>query len=194
MRDWYGLRGARDFCAIFLAVLLAGCATVVEREAPLAVRVGEARLETTALVEALLARKGTRVQAINGCWKENAFQAQCAAKSDGETLTVVFLAPQMRLVTITVTKPHAVRCERAPNIPKAFEPEFALVDLAFVNLDAETLRRVVGRALRVEDDGTTRRIAAPDGEALAEVVRRGGGCISFRNLVHGYEYELRDIQ
>lgn len=182
------------FCSILLAVLCAGCATLVEREAPVPVRVGEVKLDTTALVEALLARKGTYVQVLNGSWKENVFQAQCVAKGDGETLTVVFLAPQMRLVTITVTKPHAIRCERAPNIPQAFEPEFALVDLAFVNLDAETLRHAVGSALHVADDGTTRRISSPRGEPLAEVVRRADGLISFRNLVHGYQYELRTIQ
>lgn len=159
----------------------------------MAVRVGETKLETTALVEALLARRGTTVQAINGTWKEHAFQAQCVMKGDGETLTVVFLAPQMRLVTITVTKPHAVRCERAPNIPQAFEPEFALVDLAFVNLDAATLRRVVGGALRVDDDGATRRISSPGGEPLAEVVRRNGEEVTFRNPVHGYTYELKTL-
>ena len=135
-------------CGLLLSLTLcAGCATTCVRETPRAVRLGTARVETTALVEALRTQvKGTRVQALNGAWRDQVFQAQCVLKGDGETLTVVFLAPQMRLVTIAVTKPHAIRCERAPRIPSAFEPEYALADLAFVNLDAATLRRAVGEA------------------------------------------------
>ncbi len=179
---------------LLLLALCAGCSTTLVREAPQAVRLGEVTLETTALVEALLARKGTTVQALNGAWRDQTFQAQCVTKGDGEKTTVIFLAPQMRLVTITLTKPHAIRYERAPRIPSAFEPEYVLVDLAFVNLDVATLRRVVGSALRVEDDGTTRRIATPAGEGVAEVVRNADGTCRFKNLLHGYEYTLKKVQ
>lgn len=179
------------FC--LLAALLAGCATVLERATPAAVRLGEVKVETVALVEALRARAGVSVQALNGSWRDQAFQAQCVAKGDGETLTLVFLAPQMRLLTITVTRPHAIRCERAPRIPAAFEPEYALVDYAFANLDAATLRRVAGTALRIEDDGTTRRIATAAGEPVAELTRAADGTRRFRNLLHGYEYQIKDI-
>lgn len=177
-----------------LALLVGGCTTTLERAAPQAVRLGEANLETTALVEALLARKGTTVQAVNGSWRDQTFQAQCVMKGDGEKLTVVFLAPQLRLVTITVTKPHAIRYERAPRIPSVFEPEYALADLAFVNLDAETLRRAVSPALRVVDDGVRRRIETSAGEGVAEVVRTASGTKTFKNLLHGYQYELKNIQ
>ncbi len=177
-----------------LALLVGGCTTTLERAAPQAVRLGEAKLETTALVEALLARKGTTVQAVNGSWRDQTFQAQCVMKGDGEKLTVVFLAPQLRLVTITVTKPHAIRYERAPRIPSVFEPEYALADLAFVNLDAETLRRAVSPALRVVDDGVRRRIETSAGEGVAEVVRTASGTKTFKNLLHGYQYELKNIQ
>jgi len=184
----------RLLSVLFLALLAVGCSTVVEREAPIPVRMAETTLDTTALVEALRVRAGTTVQALNGSWKEHAFQAQCVMKGNGETLTVVFLAPQMRLVTITVGKPHAVRCERAPRIPAAFEPEYALVDLAFVNLGTEELRRAVGRSLRVTDDGETRRVATPSGAPVAELVRSADGTRRYRNLLHGYEYELKTIQ
>ncbi len=179
---------------LLLGALGAGCSTTLVREVPQAVRLGDAKLETTALVEALLARKGTTVQAINGAWRDQTFQAQCVTKGDGETLTVIFLAPQMRLVTITLTRPHALRYERAPRIPSAFEPEYVLVDQAFVNLDVETLRRAVGSALRVEDDGMTRRITTPTGEGVAEVVRNADGTCRFKSLLHGYEYTLKKVQ
>lgn len=177
-----------------LALLVGGCATTLERATPQAVRLGEAKLETTALVEALLARKGTTVQAVNGSWRDQTFQAQCVMKGDGEKLTVVFLAPQMRLVTITVTKPHAIRYERAPRIPSVFEPEYALADLAFVNLETDALKRAVSPALRVVDDGITRRIETSAGEGVAEVVRNASGTQTFRNLLHGYQYELKSVQ
>jgi len=183
------------FLPVILSLLVAaGCSTVLERETPIPVRMAESTLDTTALVEALRVRAGTTVQALNGSWREHAFQAQCVMKGDGETLTVVFLAPQMRLVTITVTRPHALRCERAPRIPAAFEPEYALVDLAFVNLGTDDLRRAVGSSLCVTDDGVTRRVATPSGTVVAELVRSADGTRRYRNLLHGYAYELKTIQ
>lgn len=178
---------------ILMAALLAGCSTTLVRETPEPVRVTDgATLDTTSVVEALIAMKGTRVQAANGSWKDQVFSAQCVLKGDGDTLKAVFLAPQLRLLTITLTKPHTVTCERAPQVPRAFEPEFALVDLAFVNLDADTLRRAVAPTLQVEDDGHTRRIKAGD-NAVAEITRNPNGDIGFRNLRHGYSYTLRPI-
>ena len=178
---------------LLAAALLAGCSTTLVRERPASVRVADGvQLETTPLVEALLEFKGTRVQAANGSWKDQVFSAQCVLKGDGEKLTVVFLAPQLRLLTITLTKPHTVTCERAPQVPRAFEPEYALADLAYVNLDAETLRRAVAPVLRVEDDGTTRRIRAGD-TLVAEIVRHANGDIDFKNLRHGYSYTLRPV-
>ncbi len=186
--------GTKFWKMLLVLALCAGCSTTLVREAPQVVRMGTVNVETTALVEALLARTGTTVHAINGAWRDQTFQAQCVMKGDGETLTVVFLAPQMRLVTITLTKPHVLRSVRAPRIPAAFEPEYVLVDLAFVNLETEALRRAVGAALRVDDDGTTRRILTPAGEGVAEVVRAADGTCRFRSLLHGYEYTLKKIQ
>ena len=143
---------------LLAATLLAGCSTTLVREKPESVRVADGvQLATTSLVEALLGFKGTRVQAANGAWKDQVFSAQCVLNGDGEKLTAVFLAPQLRLLTITLTKPHTITCERAPQVPRAFEPEYALADLAYVNLDTETLRRAVAPTLSVED-----RNDAPD--------------------------------
>ena len=178
---------------LLAAALLAGCSTTLVRENPAPVRVADGKtLETAPLVEALLGFKGTRVQAANGAWKDQVFSAQCVLKGDGETLRAVFLAPQLRLLTITLTKPHTITCERAPQVPRAFEPEYALADLAYVNLDAETLRRAVAPTLSVEDDGTTRRIKSGD-TLVADVVRRANGDVDFRNLRYGYSYTLRPV-
>ena len=174
---------------LLAATLLAGCSTTLVREKPESVRVADGvQLATTSLVEALLGFKGTRVQAANGAWKDQVFSAQCVLNGDGEKLTAVFLAPQLRLLTITLTKPHTITCERAPQVPRAFEPEYALADLAY----AETLRRAVAPALSVEDDGTTRRIKAGD-TLVADVVRRTNGDVDFRNLRYGYSYTLRPV-
>ena len=178
---------------LFVAALLAGCSTTLVRETPERVRVADGvGLETAPLVEALIGLKGTRVQAANGTWKDQVFSAQCVLKGDGETFTAVFLAPQLRLLTVTLTKPHTITCERAPQVPRAFEPEYALADLAYVNLDAETLRRAVAPALRVEDDGTTRRIKSGD-TLVADLVRRPNGDVDFRNVRYGYSYTLRTV-
>ena len=178
---------------LLAALLFAGCSTTLVRENPVSVRVADGvALDTAPLVEALIGLKGTRVQAANGSWKDQAFSAQCVLKGDSEKLTAVFLAPQLRLLTITLTKPHTVTCERAPQVPRAFEPEYALADLAYVNLDVETLRRVVAPALRVEDDGTTRRIQTGD-TLVAEIVRQANGDIDFKNHRHGYSYTLRPV-
>jgi len=150
------------------------------------------KVETTALVEALLAQQGVKVQAVNGSYRDEVFQANCVLKSDGEKLTAVFLTPVMRLVTITVTKPHAIHCERAPQIPRAFEPEYALIDLAFVNLPPATLRRCVEPQLRVEERKDGVRITAAEGTPIAELRIQADGSRVYRNVVFGYEYVLRD--
>lgn len=193
LAGWLGWVGAA-LVAGAAAAWCGGCATTCVRDAPRAVRLGEARVETAALVEALREQvKGTRVQALNGAWRDQVFQAQCVLKGDGDTLTVVFLAPQMRLATLTVTRPHAIRFARAPRIPSAFEPEYALVDLAFVHLETDALRRAAGTALRIEDDGVTRRVSTAAGKPVADVARQADGTVVFRNLLHGYSYALKTV-
>ena len=176
------------------AILLCGCQSVVVRDAPRPVRVADGvTIDSAPLVEALLARTGTVVQAASGRWKENTFAAEVVMKGDGQRLTAVFLAPQMRLATITLTRPRTIRYERAAPIPRMLEPERALADRAFVNLPAPALRRAVAPALRVEDDGATRRIFAGD-TPVADLVTNPDATRTFRNLVHGYTYTLKTIQ
>ena len=183
----------RVFGILLSALLLAGCATTVARVRPQPVHLADVQLDPTPLVEALLARRGTLVQALNGSWRDRAFQAQCVMKGDGERLTVVLLAPQVRLATITVERPHVVSCEFAPQIPRSFEPEYALTDLAFVNLGTDDLRRVLAPAFRVEETGVLRRILTARGAPVAEVEHLADGNIAFRNLQHGYSYILRTV-
>ena len=176
----------------FLACLC-GCQTAVVRDAPLPVRVADGTtIDSTPIVEALLARRGIVVQAVSGAWKDNAFAAEVVMKGDGERFTAIFLAPQMRLATITLSRPHAIRYERASQIPRMFEPEYALADLAFTNLDTPALRRAAA-SLRIEDDGTTRRVFAGS-VPVAELVRKPDGDVFFRNVVHGYEYTIHPVE
>jgi len=177
-----------------LASLLCGCQSVIVRDEPRPVRIADGvMLDSVPLVEALLARTGTVVQAVSGSWKENAFSAEVVMKGDGQRFTAIFLAPQMRLATISLTLPRTIRFERAAQIPRMFEPEYALADLAIVNLDAATLRRAVAPALRVEDDGATRRVFAGE-TPVADLVTNPDATRTFRNLVHGYTYTLKTIQ
>lgn len=181
-------------CAALLAAC-AGCSTTLVRDEPVPVKIGAVQVPMTRTVQALLSLKGVRVQALNGAWNEHALQAQCVMKGDGEKLAVVFLAPQVRLVTINMARPHAIRCERAPQIPRAFQPEYALLDLAFVNLPLDDLRRALAPALRVEEgkDGA-RRLFAGDGALVAELSAPGAqGVRRYRNAVYGYEYEIREV-
>ena len=185
----------RLFVIFWLAAtaLSCGCRSVVVRDEPLPVRVADGVLvDSGPIVEALLSQTGTVAQAVSGSWKDNAFAAEVVMKGDGQTFTAVFLAPQMRLATITLTQPRSIRYERAPQIPRMFEPEYALADLAFVNLPAPTLRRALGPSVRVEDDGSARRIFA-GATPIATVAANPDSTRTFRNLIHGYEYTLRNI-
>ena len=98
-------------------------------------------------------------------------------------------------MTINLERPHALRCERAPQIPSAFEPENALLDLAFVNLPVDELRRSLSPALRVEENADgARKLFAPDGTLVAELAAAGAdGVRKYRNAIYGYEYEIREI-
>lgn len=182
------------FASVAAALVLAGCSTTLVRERPNAVCFRSlAPIETVPLAEAMLDMKGVHVQALEGAWKGNAFAAEVVLKGDGNRLTAVFLAPQMRLATMTLERPHAIRFERAPQIPRSFEPEYLLADLAFVNLETDVLRRALGAGATVSDDGRIRRVVAADGVPVAELVRGGDGECRYRNLVYGYDYSIRPV-
>lgn len=147
----------------------------------------------SSLIESLLDVKGTKVQALAGEWKGNVFSASCVIKGDGESFTVVFSAPQMRLVTVTLTRPHALSWKKAPQVPEALQPEYAITDIAFAILETEKLKASLGEGFIVDDDGKTRRISA-NGRVLAVLERLGGGEFKYTNPVRGYSYTIKDLK
>ena len=171
-----------------LALFCCGCATTeVVRETP----------ENVAVAEALIAHvKGTLVQTVEGAWKEEAFVAECVLKGNGEKFTAVLLAPQMRLATLTLEKPHTLRWERAPQLPAALDPEYVMFDLALVCLPTEALVQALGERYHVVEtsDGKRRRVvAAQEGRlhSVRQMLPDGG--VYFRNALYGYELTVRAI-
>lgn len=178
----------RMLCFGALLALCCGCSTTeVVRETP----------EHVALAEALLAHMGgTRVHMVEGAWKDEAFAAECVLKGEDGRFTAVLLAPQMRLVTLTVERPHTLRWERAPQVPSALDPEYVLFDLALVCLPTDALSDALGGGYRVSEtaDGKRRRVIdAKDGRlhSVRQMLPDGG--IYFRNAQYGYEFTVRDV-
>lgn len=173
-----------------LAALLAGCRTTLVRETPEHVHLTDTvQLDPAPLADALRRQAGLTIQTVSGAWRDHAFAAEIVMKGDGTNFTAVCLAPQMRLATVTITPPHTLRYERAPQIPRAFQPEYILVDLAFINLETDALRHALAPAFTVSDDGTTRRISTGE-TLLAELVRAENGRMTFRNDARGYTYDI----
>ena len=191
---------ARLAAMALVGALCAGCSTTLVRDTPKAIAVADGvKAEMTDIVEALLDLKGTRLQAVVGNWKENVFSAEFVMKGDGESLTVAVVAPAMRLATITLSRPHALRYERARRIPSAFEPEYVLFDLAVVNLETDVLSRALGPGFTVYDDGTNRVVSLPSkgskpGEPVSMLVRNKDGTMQFYNLKLTYEYTVTPLQ
>ena len=165
--------------------LLCGCATVVVRDEP----------DNPALAEAMLGCvKGTTVQMVEGAWKDEAFAAECVLKGDGEKFTAVLLAPQMRLATLTIERPHRLRWERAPQLPSALDPEYVLLDIALVTLPTDALTNALGEDYRVDEtaDGKRRRVVK--GGRLHSVRQElPDGGVYFRNARHGYEITVKTV-
>ena len=180
------MRGRAALLAMALAACC-GCATTVVREEP----------ENVAIVEALLDEvRGTEIQVVNGAWKDEAFAAECVLKGDGSRLTAVLLAPHMRLVTLTLERPHTVKWERAPQIPAALDPEYVLLDLALVRLPTGALAKALGGEYRVDEtkDGKRRRIVDVKGgklQSVRQLLPDGG--VYFRNAKYGYEFTVNAV-
>lgn len=175
-------------------LFLAGCSTTLVREDPHVIALGETGVKcaTAPLVSALLERRGVTAQALSGHWKERVFTAECVLKGEDDRFTAVFLAPHMRLATLTLTPPHTVSFERARQIPAAFEPEYLLFDLAVVNLSADRLRRALGGAFRVEERGNVRRVCA-GGREVAVFARESDGRSVYENHVFEYGYTIKEM-
>ena len=167
--------------------LLCACRTVVVRESP----------DSVALVEALLANvRGTEVQMIEGAWKDEPFVAECVLKGDGKRLTAVLLAPHMRLATLTIDHPHALRWERVPQIPSALDPEYVVFEMSLALLPTDVLSKSIGKGFRVEEaaDGKRRQVVdAGNGELYSVRQLLPDGGIYFRNVRYGYEVTVRTI-
>ena len=178
----------RLLCLGALLALSCGCATTVVREEP----------SHAALAEALLDNvKGTVIQTVEGAWKDEAFAVECVLKGEDEMFTAVLLAPQMRLATLTLTRPHKLHWERAPQLPSSLDPEYVLFDLALVLLPTATLSQALGEDYRVDETADGRRRRVVD-------VRRGGklhsvrqalpdGSVYFRNATYGYEITVKTV-
>ncbi len=167
--------------------ILCGCATTVVREEP----------ANPAIAEALLDHeRGTSVQMAEGAWKDEAFAAECVLKGDGERFTAVLLAPQVRLATLTLERPHTVRWERAPQIPAALDPERVMIDVALVRLPTDALARALGEGFRVDEtpDGKRRRVVDAESGKLCSVRQLlPDGGVYFRNARYGYEFTVRTV-
>ena len=181
-----------------LAALLmasAGCSTTLVREQPHEIRLGEAgvRIAAAPLVEALLEFRGTAVQSVQGSWKDRVFAAECVVKGEPGRFTAIFLASQMRLATLAVTPPHTLSFDRARQVPDAFEPEYAVFDLAVVNLPAETLRRALGDPFTVVERNGRRTVSA-DGSVVAVRTMLPDGSVRYENAVLEYAYVLKEVK
>lgn len=177
----------RLLCIGAFLALCCGCTTVVVRENPDNVAVAEALLDGV---------KGTVVQSVSGAWKDEAFAAECVLKGDGNRFTAVLLAPQMRLATLTIEKPHTIRWERAPQLPASLDPEYVVFDLALVTLPTAQLAKALGEDFKVDE--------TPDGKRRSIVdVKRGelqsvrqvlpDGDVYFRNVRYGYEFTVKTV-
>ena len=164
-----------------------GCATTVVRENP-----GNA-----ALAEALLAgMKGVRVQSVSGAWRDEAFAAECVLKCDGEKFTAVLLAPQMRLATLTIEKPHTIRWERAPQLPATIDPENVMFELALAALPTEPLAKALGDGYRVDETADGKRRTVFDvrrGELQSVRQLLPDGDVYFRNVPYGYDFTVKTV-
>ncbi len=107
--------------------------------------------------------------------------------------TAIFLAPQMRLATLVVTPPHTLSFDRARQKPDAFEPEYAIFDLAVVNLSAESLRRALGDPFTVVDRDGKRTVSA-DGSPVAVRTALPDGSVRYENLSLEYTHVLREVK
>ena len=186
----------RDFllsAITILSVFFAGCATTQSRENPINVNIAESvGFDPTPLCIALFDLKGVKTQAIAGNWKDNNFTASCVMKGENEKFTIVFSAPQMRLVTIELTKPHTLTWKKAPQIPNAFEPEYAICDVAFANLETSALKKALGKNFSVVDDGIKRVISVGQKE-IAILERSQAGSMKFTNPLRGYSYTIQNL-
>ena len=183
----------KRFASFLLAVVTAaGCSTTLVRDDPLRVSVApDAEVDAAPIAEALLEHeRGVAALALDVAWKDKAFTAEMVLKGDGEGLSLVLLAPQMRLATLTLARPHRIVWERARRVPAAFAPEYVLAETAFVRLPAKKLAAALGEGFSVSDDGR-RRAILHGGREIRTLDRQEGGALLLTN--RSAEYSCRII-
>ncbi len=185
----------RFFAFIFAAMLVAGCSTTLVREEPRGVSVASGvEVETLPLAEALLAHeRGVSAEALEVTWKDKAFTAEMVVKGDGEKLTMVLLAPQMRLATLTIDKPHRIVWERSSRVPGVLAPEYVIADVAFVRLPTSVLSAALGSDFKVKDDGR-RRVVSHGGTEVRTLDRLEDGTLKFSNPYAEYSCRIVSME
>ena len=114
-------------------------------------------------------------------------------KGESDRFTAIFLAPQMRLATLTITPPHTLTFDRARQIPEAFAPEYALFDLAMVNLPTAELRRALDDGMTIVEHDRTRTVFAA-GVAVAVRTLLPDGSIRYENIPLEYSYVVKKLE
>ncbi len=180
--------------AAIAALLIAGCSAKLVRERPVKVACMDGlAVETAPAVERLARLEGVKVQHLQGEWKGRTFEAQAVMKGEGGKFKLALLAPQMRLLTVTVTPPFRLEWERARQLPEAFEPEYALFDLACANLAKDELSAALAPDLLVKEEGSRRTIFEPGGRIATTVDFGDDGTIRLENPVRGYSYTITTL-
>ena len=178
------------FAALFCA-FACGCSAKFVRERPLRVACTvESTLDAAPAVAELAKLEGVKVQHLQGEWKGRIFEAQAVLKGDGKSFTAVMLAPQMRLLTVEVTPPYRMEWVRARQLPEVFEPEYVLLDLAYVNLPLEVLKSALAPDLNVFEEGGVRTLSTPSGEVVTIVRFESDGTCTLENPVREYRYTV----
>ena len=185
----------RLFALAGMLLMFAGCASTLVRETPRRVALTpDVAVDMAPVVEKLLDHPCSFVQAVSGAWKDHAVAGEFVVKNDGTNMTVVVLAPGMRLATIKAARPHRLQYERARQIPAAFEPEYLLLDLALVNLDDAELRKCLGPEVVVERVDGARRLRVGERMIATLSPRAEDGTQRFENHVRDYGYTLKDLE
>lgn len=173
-----------------------GCMSApLVRETPEAIELLDVEVATEPLARALLAEvRGVRTVSLEGTWNnDNTFSAECVLKGADDALTAVFLAPQMRLATLRLRRPCSLEWDRSPFVPEAFQPEYAIFDLAVFHLPVIVLRRALGPSFSVDEAGGVRRVTRR-GAPVVSVTSLPDGGTKLENFLWKYEYVAREMQ
>ncbi len=174
-----------------MLILCAGCASRKEG-CPLAALgpvyvTDSASLRIDGFVGELLEKRLSKVQFIKGRYKEKTFDFQSVLKISESGLSLVFLSPAARVLTLSVSPEGMCALTVPPTVPVPDHPEYLLFDLALVLCDAATLRRALPAGITLEG-----RSLVHNGAVLMRYTP--GNPAVLENFVRGYRYEIEDLQ